>query len=198
MLEQRIQLGLFGGSFDPIHLGHIAIAKAALEQQRLDQIHFITAQQNPQKPSLLDARARHQLVEVALKDENFLLASDIELNRAAPSYSSDTISSYQELCPNVDLYWVMGADAFQTLATWQKPEKFSELNIIVYPRAGVERLVIPSFLSQDKVHFLKMPEIAISSSSIRTLMASPLDDLEDKLKNLVPERIKSQLVEHYN
>ncbi len=192
------KLGLFGGSFDPIHKGHIAIAHAALEQLKLDQVHFITAAQNPQKPSTLSATQRHQLVKEAIAKENYFLANDMELLRAAPSYSSETISAYQDLCPNVDLYWIMGADAFANLHTWHQAEKFAEINIIVYPRQSHPRLEIHKFLSQDKVHFLKEAQIAISSSGIRELILNPPDDLEDKLKKLLPEPIKTQIHEHYS
>lgn len=177
-------------------MGHLAIARAAQNQYQLEQIHFITAQQNPHKPSVLDARKRHQLVEIALQQELYFLPNDLELNRSAPSYSSETISSYQALCPDHDLYWLMGADAFSTLASWNNSAKFAEIDIIVYPR-GNQATETPSFLSQDKVHFLEMPEIAISSSGIRDLVMNPPNDLEDKLKNLVPEGIKSFLTEYY-
>ncbi len=192
------KLGLFGGSFDPIHNGHLAIAKAALEELKLDQVHFITAQQNPHKVSTLSAAKRHDLVIAAIKNEAYFLANDIELLRPAPSYSADTISAYQELCPDVDLYWIMGADSFVTLATWHQPEKFSEINLVIYPRQGHSIVEIPKFLLQDKVHFLKMPEIPVSSSGIRSLLENPPDDLEDKLKNVLPEPIKNQLHEHYS
>lgn len=193
-----MKIGLFGGSFDPIHLGHLSLAQVALEQLQLDQVHFITAQQNPHKASKLSATDRHALVKAAIASEDRFLANDIELLRAAPSYSADTISAYQDLCPNVDLYWIMGADAFATLQDWHQPEKFAELNIIVYPRSGYNQREIPDFLSQDKVHFLEKPEISISSSGIRALLQNPPNDLEDKLINLLPEPIKNQLHEHYS
>jgi nicotinate-nucleotide adenylyltransferase len=192
------KLGLFGGSFDPIHKGHLTIAQAAFEQLKLDQVHFITAAQNPQKPSTLSATQRHQLVQTAIKNEEYFLANDIEILRPSPSYSSETISAYQDLCPNVDLYWIMGADAFANLYTWYHAEKFAEINIIVYPRQSHPNPEVHKFLLQDKVHFLNEAQIAISSSGIRELILNPPDDLEDKLKKLLPEPIKTQIHEHYS
>ncbi len=244
--SQLKRLGLFGGSFDPIHQGHLQIAFQALREFDLDAVHFITARANPHKitplqedlfaqktfkklaadskTKLLSAEQRHELVKAAIAAEPRFFASDIELKRSAPSYSSDTIAEYQSAYPSAKLFWILGEDAYDSLATWHAKEKFSEIELIVCPRAKVENETqierenqtvlsqgdavleqkkeisrrIHKFLSQDKVHFLNSTLIPISSSSIRNLLLAPPDNLEDKLKELVPAVIKSQLHEYYS
>ncbi len=194
-----MRLGLFGASFDPIHQAHLQIAYAALQSLGLDSVHFITARSNPHKESLLEPELRRALVAQAIAREPRFYASDIELQRGTPSYSIDTLRAYQESYPEAQLYMIMGEDAYNSLPSWKQAEEFSKTDIIVYPRFSNKlRPPIHSFLSQDKVHFLELPILAVSSSLIRELLANPPKDLEDKLSKLVPEDIKNQVYEHYS
>jgi nicotinate-nucleotide adenylyltransferase len=115
-------IGLLGGSFDPIHMGHIKMALAAIEEFNLDKVFFITAKSSPFKleTKILNAEQRYQLVQQALSGYKNLISSRIELDREGEvSYSSDTIREFKNLFPQARLFWIIGEDAFCHLKEWK-------------------------------------------------------------------------------
>ena len=117
-----MRLGLFGGTFDPIHIGHLQAALEVKEGFDLDQIVLIPAAVPPHKTDrrVTDAAHRLKMVELAVKDKSIFTVSDIELKRSGPSYSIDTISHFKKTAPtDTDIFFISGLDAFLEIDTWQ-------------------------------------------------------------------------------
>lgn len=135
------RLGLFGGSFDPIHEGHIKIALIAKERCALDKIEFLIAKISPLKnhKPLFDDNKRLQLLEQAIEPYKDFTVSTIELDREGPSYTYQSVKYYQEKYPEAKLFWIMGADAFNTLVKWENyPYLRDNLHFIVISRNNLE------------------------------------------------------------
>lgn len=128
---------VFGGSFNPIHYGHLLLADEVLDALGLDRVLFVTAQEPPHKPSaqLAPARDRHAMVELAIAGHPRFAASDLELRRAGPSYTVDTLDALR--IPRAELFLIVGSETFLDLLTWRTPRRVAELaQIVVVPRAG--------------------------------------------------------------
>lgn len=161
-----MKLGLFGGSFDPIHYGHLSIAKEALEKFDLDRIDFILAKQNPLK-KLIPSEDRIQNLEKAIKEYPQFQISRIELERETPSYSYRTVQYYKEKFPEAEIFWIMGLDSWNTITQWKNYEYLLEtLTFIVFARDGYSNTNINL---ESKVHFVEGKLYRISSTQIREL-----------------------------
>jgi len=136
------RIGVFGGTFDPPHAGHLVTARDVGEALDLDVILFIPAARPPHKPGvpLTPAPLRMEMVEAALRGEPGCRASDIELRRPGPSYTRDTLVELRrEMARDAALFLILGADEFRELATWHRPEEIVRLaRIVVMDRAGLE------------------------------------------------------------
>ena len=133
--------GLFGGTFDPIHLGHLQVAQDVKEHFLLDKIIFIPSAQPPHKTSkiIADAIDRIEMTRLSVSARPDFLISDIELKRTGPSYSIDTVSYFKQVSPpDTELYFVLGLDAFLEMDTWKSyKELFNQVPFIVMNRPGV-------------------------------------------------------------
>ncbi len=133
-----MRVGLFGGSFDPIHLGHLAVARAARAALRLDQVVFLPTARPPHKPGreLAPALARYAMAEIALLDEPGLLVSDAELALGRPVYSIETLERFRAERPADELVMIVGADSLALFDTWRRWEEIlatTELGVVVRP-----------------------------------------------------------------
>jgi len=139
-LENYKCAGLFGGTFDPIHLGHLQAARDVKEHFLLDKIIFIPSAQPPHKTSkiIADAADRIQMTHLAVSTCSDFLISDIELKRTGPSYTIDTVSYFKQLLPkDFQLYFILGLDAFLELDTWKSyKELLNHIPFIVMKRPG--------------------------------------------------------------
>lgn len=173
MVKRVKKIAIFGGSFDPIHKGHIELALESQKAFDLDEVHFVLAKEQPQKPkALFEAEERFAMLELAIKPHRGFIASRLELERENPSYSCDTIAEFKELYPKAKLYWLIGSDAFVTLDSWKKPEYIKEnIDFIVYPRQlSSASPSLQSLLEQDKslkASVLDCNYINLSSTEIR-------------------------------
>ena len=135
-----MQIGLFGGTFDPIHFGHLRTALEIKEAFALDKIHFIPCAIPPHKPPqrMADAEDRYRMIQLALSDQKDFMVSDVELDRPGPSYSIDTVSYFQSTLPeNTRLYLILGIDAFLEIDTWKSYRDFFErVPFIIMKRPG--------------------------------------------------------------
>jgi len=135
-----LRLGLLGGTFDPIHLGHLELAKTALRVARLDAIHFVTSVNPPHKSEKTWANFldRHAMVALALKGDPRLIPSSVEFDREGKSYSIDTVLQLKQLSGgNAEIFFLIGLDAFIELPTWKEYHRFPELcSFIVFGRPG--------------------------------------------------------------
>ncbi len=162
-----MKTGLFFGSFNPIHIGHLAIANYIAEFTDLKQIWFVVSPQNPlkKKKSLLADYHRLNLVKEAIEDDSRFYACDIEFKLPYPSYTIDTITYLRELYPDKTFSIVLGADGLVNFHKWKNyKELIKTTTRYVYPRSGTD----PSILNNiENCIFVNAPLIEISSTFIR-------------------------------
>ncbi len=201
-MGQPERLGILGGSFDPVHLGHLIMAQCALEQARLARIVFVPCRRQPLKPCADAMAPQHRLamLHAALDGDARFAVSDLELRRAGPSYSIDTVRAFRQRHPEARLFFIMGADALLDLHRWHEAGVLLELcTIVTVTRPGIEpdaltpeRLQLASAITQrlqaDMVHCCG---IGISSTAIRQRVAQSLS-----IRYLVPPRVDDYIREH--
>jgi nicotinate-nucleotide adenylyltransferase len=171
------RIGLFGGSFNPVHLGHLLVAQAACEEWRLSRIFFIPAAQSPFKPDLPLAPAadRLRLLRLALAGESWATVDDLEIVRGGISYTIDTVREYIRRYPEGQIFYLIGADHTQQLPKWREAQELAGLvEFLVIPRPGQALTPLPEpFRGQPLQGF----PLAVSSSQIRDRVraALPID-----------------------
>lgn len=177
-VESQRRVGVFGGTFDPPHAAHVAVAAAAVHQLELDELIVTVAgvpwQKIDSRP-VSPAAIRLRMAELAFSVVGRVVVSDIELRRRGNSYTSDTL---RELAaPDSELFLLLGTDAAEGLGTWHEPEAVAELaTIVVFPRRGFETAAPPPEFEWTA---LELPGLEISSSDIRrrVAMGEPIDGL---------------------
>jgi len=165
------RIGVFGGTFDPIHKGHLAIAHAACEQAQLDKVLFVIAANPPHKHgnAITPAPLRVAMTEAAIAGEKRFEVSRIELDRKGPSYSADTLRRLHELLSPVELYFIVGYDSALDLPRWRQPDEILRLSkLLVAPRPDL-KAPLPGMVAK-RGGMLKMEEYPVSSSEIRERM----------------------------
>ncbi|HZD71585.1 MAG TPA: nicotinate-nucleotide adenylyltransferase [Actinomycetes bacterium] len=175
MTVQR-RLGIMGGTFDPIHHGHLVAAEEARWQFRLDQVLFIPTGQPWQKPvGLSPAEDRYLMTVIATASNPAFAVSRVEIDHAGPTYTVDTLRRLQaELDPGTRLYFITGADAVLQILTWKNGEEVLELaELIAATRPGYDLSKLAERLpsATDRVHTMEIPMLAISSTEIRARVA---------------------------
>ena len=172
----RERLGILGGSFDPIHNGHLMIAEEARFRLNLAKVLFVPAQVSPLKVNARPTSAEHRcrMVELAIAGNPGFELSRVDLDRAGPSYTVDTLHLLkQQLGADADLYFIVGEDSIETLLHWRAPEQILSLcKLVVVNRPGydpdLDRIAsaLPG-LSESLVHLTDTPELAVSSTDLR-------------------------------
>ena len=184
-----MRIGLYFGSFNPIHHGHLIIANYILENTGLDQVWFVVSPQNPLKPSssLLNEYHRLFLVQAAIEGENNLKASDIEFKLPKPSYTVDTLAYLQEKYPAHEFSIIMGSDSFQNLPKWKNHHwLLQHYPVYVYKRPAHE--VLPSFEDAKKIIVLDAPLLPISATGIRKNIKAG-----KSIRYLVPDAVREEI-----
>jgi nicotinate-nucleotide adenylyltransferase len=164
-----MKVGLFFGSFNPIHIGHLVIANHIVEYSDLDQVWFVVTPHNPfkKKNSLLDNYQRLEMVYRATKDYTKLKPCDIEFNLPQPNYTINTLVHLQEKYPQHDFSLIMGEDNLKSFHKWKNYELILENHhIYVYPRISENKTETP-FDGNKKIHSINAPIMALSSTFIR-------------------------------
>ncbi|MCQ2284456.1 MAG: nicotinate-nucleotide adenylyltransferase [Bacteroidales bacterium] len=159
--------GLYFGSFNPIHVGHLIIAEFMLEHSDLQEIWFVVSPCNPlkKKSSLLDDRQRLYMVNLAIEDDDRFKASDVEFGLPQPSYTCHTLVHLQEKYPQREFALIMGEDNLQTFDKWLNYEWILEnYHLYVYPRPGYDAA---ERKQHPHVTFVEAPNIELSSTVIR-------------------------------
>jgi nicotinate-nucleotide adenylyltransferase len=165
--------GLFFGSFNPVHIGHFAIAGYMKEFTDLDEIWFVVSPQNPLKlkSSLLSDRDRLYLVDLAIGDREGMKSSDIEFNRPSPSYTIDTMALLTEKYSDRRFVLVMGEDNLYTLHKWKNAEELvKRFPVYVYPRPGAVKAKnehLETILGKARIKWVNAPLMEISGTFIR-------------------------------
>ena len=164
-------VGLFFGSFNPIHVGHVALAKHVLEQLALEEIWFVVSPHNPlkQESSLIDNDLRLQMVDLAIADEPKLKSCDVEFSMPVPSYTIDTLQTLQQNFPEKRFVLIIGADNLSVFPEWKSYEQLlADYSIAVYPREGFDLQALQPLYPQVQV--LDAPLYPLSSTQIRRLL----------------------------
>jgi len=179
-----MNIGLYFGSFNPIHTGHLIIASHVLNQTNLQQVWLVVSPQNPfkQESSLLNEYHRLHLAQLAVEDDNRLRVSDIEFKLPRPSYTIDTLIYLQEKYPQHSFTIVMGSDSFQNLPKWKNADLLiKNYSFIVYNRPGAP----VTDTHQAKATVLDAPLLTISATLIRKNIQEG-----KSIRYLVPEKVR--------
>ena len=182
-----MKVGLFFGSFNPVHNGHLMLAHYFAEFTELDQVWFVVSPQNPfkERTNLLDQYQRLALVQDSIKENPRLRASDIEFSLNLPSYTIDTLSYLSEKF-NHQFYLIMGADLLRSFHNWKNHKSILDnYRILVYPRGDYEDIEL---LAHDHVEVCEAPRFEISSTFIRKAIREG-----KSIRHFVPDCILEEL-----
>lgn len=182
-----MKIGLYFGSFNPVHIGHLIIANHVLNETDIQKIWFVVSPQNPFKQSgtLLNEYDRLHLVRLASEADNRIKVSDIEFGLPKPSYTIDTLSHLKERFPVYEFSIIMGSDSFQNLHKWKNYEQIIKSHkIYVYNRTGFT--IENTF--EAEVIFLDAPLLQISATKIRELIKSG-----KSIRYMVPENVREEI-----
>ena len=194
-----MRIGVFGGSFDPVHLGHLILAENCRQQANLDQILFVPCAMSPHK---LDGahgtdRQRLEMLDLAIGGHRDFVRSDMEIKRGGVSYTVDTLRELEESQPGNEWFFLMGADSLESFSSWKEPDEILKLaKPIVVGRPGSE-IDLGSLEKNSSADYVKSlrdlsvesPLIEISSSNIRQRVAE-----SKSIRFLVPRSIEQYIV----
>lgn len=192
--SKKPRLGIMGGTFDPIHYGHLLAAERAKQAFSLEKVLFVPTGNPPHKTGIPISVAnwRLEMVELAIEDNPAFASSALELQREGLSYTFDTLAMLRQLYPEYELYFITGADAFRDIFTWYKAAELFELaSFIGVTRLGFE---VDGFLElveaahpeiRGKFFLLEIPALAISSSDIRIRVSQA-----QSVRYLLPESVR--------
>ena len=164
------RIGLFGGTFNPVHIGHLVVAQDILNKLKLEKMYFIPCGTPPHKvgSDMLEARHRQAMVKLAIKDNPGFTLSDVELKRKGKSYSIDTVRYFKEKYPESRIFFIIGADILPALHTWKDIDiLINECEFVVMTRPEhdtIEKKV------RNVGHFLNVRDVEVSSTEIRNLI----------------------------
>lgn len=177
-----MRIGIFGGSFDPVHLGHLLIAETALETLSLDQIRWIPADRSPLKPDgpVASAADRLQMLRLAIAGAERHWVDDRELRRGQISYTVDTLQELRAEFPEASLFLILGSDSIASWPRWHAPDRIHRWATLAVVRRGgeppidfspLEGIATPEQIDAAKRHVIPMPLIELSSSDLRDRIA---------------------------
>jgi nicotinate-nucleotide adenylyltransferase len=183
-----VRLGLFGGRFDPPHLGHLLAAQGALEALALDELWFVPAKAPPHKPALASPADRLQMLTLATRSNPAFKVSELELRRGGPSYTFDTVAEIKRRRPADTLFFITGVDAYAEIASWYRAyDLVAAVNMVAVARPGYNLVEIdPAF--RQRVQLLETRLCEISSTEIRDRLRR-----RQSVRYLVPDSVETYL-----
>jgi nicotinate-nucleotide adenylyltransferase len=176
---KAMRIGIFGGTFDPVHYGHLLLAEQCREQLELDAVWFIPAAVNPHKQGIHATPANHRMgmLELALAGYAAFRVSDVELARGGTSYTVDTLQALKSEDPTRELVLLIGADSLADLPTWREPERILTLASVAAVNRGRAptnlEAILPSLpTAAGRVSLVQMPAVDLSATDIRSRAAA--------------------------
>ena len=172
-----MRIGILGGTFDPIHLGHLAAARAAIDCAGLDRVLLIPTGQPPHRSAAVaDARQRLEMCRLAIDDDSTFEVSDLEVRRGGISYTADTLTELRRIYPTAELFLILGWDAARLFATWRVPDEISRLATVVVvsrPGSGTPDAAALKAAGLDAARVILCPRATpdISGSALRRAIA---------------------------
>lgn len=183
-----MRLGLFGGRFDPVHIGHLIVAETARERLELDELWFVPAKAPPHKPTVASPERRLEMVRLAVEGNPSFRVSELELERPGTSYTIDTLERVRAEMPRATLFFVTGMDAVRELGDWRRPRAVVECaHVVALPRLGATLDGLAPELRR-RVRVLEAPLIEVSGSGIRSRRRQGRS-----VRYLVPESVERYL-----
>ena len=191
--EVPLRLGVFGGSFNPIHLGHVLVADDVRHQLRLDRVLFIPTWHPPHKRGpLTPYRHRLAMTRLAIAGEPEFDLCPIEESRPGPSYTVDTLRELQSLYPGAALYLIVGSDQYRDVASWHQPDLLTSLaRVVVMSRPGVDQPALFPGHRPERVLFRPIIPVGISAAAIRARLAKGLS-----VRYMLPVRVAEHVRRH--
>jgi len=193
-LSLRGRVGLFGGTFNPLHNGHLLIARSALAQFDLSRVFFVPNGTPPNRPGerLPPKQDRFRMVAEAVEGEEGLAVSRVEVDREGPSYTIDTIRALKDDYPE-GICFIIGADSLSQIDTWREPEAvIASVPFIVAPRQGASLSVFEREPFENaSIYVLEMPEVDVSSTDLRAKARRG-----ETIEPWVPAQVARYVVEH--
>ena len=177
------KIGIYSGSFNPIHHGHVMLANYLVEFSDLDELWFVVTPHNPLKKTedLLDDDERLKMVQLALGEDPRFIVSDIEMHLPTPSYTINTLTALSEQNPDCEFVFICGMDSLQNLKNWREYQKILDnYELLVFPREGYDG---GELINYPSVTVLKTPIIEISSTFIRQCIKEGRD-----VRHFMPEK----------
>jgi nicotinate-nucleotide adenylyltransferase len=196
------RIGVFGGSFDPVHMGHLTIAQDAVEQLELNRLIFVPAAVPPHKQdkTLVEGRHRFEMLQLATEANLSFEVSDMEIRRGGVSYTFDTMKQIQFEHPGAELFFIIGLDSLAELHLWRNIEPLLELcTVVPFARGGEDPARVAEKIQLSNVwktklleRLIRIHEIEISASDIRMRQAEGLS-----IRYLVPPEVEMYIAEHH-
>ena len=195
-----MKLGIFGGTFDPVHYGHLILAETARETCRLEEVRFLPAYSPPHKRTqeITTGKQRVEMLEFATAGFPEFVVDQRELKREGTSYTVETLAELKEQFPEAELHFLMGADSLIDLPNWREPQRIAQLaKIVAVNRENSSRDDLHQVVSnlpdsiQRSVIILEMPNIAISASDLRLRISK-----NRSIRFLTPRPVERYILEH--
>lgn len=195
------KIGIMGGTFNPIHYGHLVTAEEAYHQFELEKVVFMPSGTPPHKEErkVVSAEDRYLMIVLAVAGNNHFAVSRLEIERPGPSYTIDTVRELHTANPDWDIFFITGADAILEILTWKDPEKIVEYSsFIAATRPGYSLEKFREVLLREtglgklekRVHFMEIPALAVSSTYIRERVGK-----EKSIKYLLPDSVADYIYE---
>ena len=193
------KIGIMGGTFDPIHYGHLLIAQSAAEEFALDQVLFLPTGRSPHKSEkdVTDPQIRCEMVQIALEDNRKFEISMLEAENTEVNYTYASLQKLKQLYPKAQLYFIMGEDSLDDFPTWKKPEEICRLStVLVAVRNdkgfGIsDKIAEISQMYQADMHMLHAPNFSVSSHDIRKRIHE-----NKSVRYMLPDKLTEYIVQH--
>jgi len=184
------RLGILGGTFDPPHNGHLALARSSLEFLKLDKVIFVPTAINPHKQHLkiTGPKFRLEMLKLAIGDNDMFEVSDMEINRAGLSYTCDTVREFKKIYQEADFHLIIGGDNISDIEIWKNPE---DIFTIAKVAAAMRPQSPASGKYKDRIIIIEMRPIDISSTTIREYVKHGRS-----IKKLVPAKVEQYIIEN--
>ena len=197
-MEKTRKIGIMGGTFSPIHNGHLALANEAYNAFSLDKILFMPSGKSYMKQQVLDNTKRVTMVAKAIQDIPYFELSTIEVERSGNTYTCETLQQLTQQTPDVQYYFIMGADSLFHIEKWKNPEIIFQLSTLIcmmrddYNMEDIQKKGTELTQKGANILYLNMPKIDISSTDIRNRVKN-----HQSISELVPEKVEKYILQEH-